>query len=152
DLLSLPVAPRTLVGHRDPIISCTFSPNGAYVLTGAGDGTARLWDMSGAELRSLDDGPGGLLPIFSPDSQHVLPFDEDYLARLWTVDGVELPPFAAKAPPKDRMFTPQVAFSTNGRSLMVTVYDGSARVWDIDGRLLMSIECDRDTEMRYSLS
>lgn len=35
----------TLTGHASPILCCSLSPTGKYAATGAGDATARIWDM-----------------------------------------------------------------------------------------------------------
>src|SRR5439155_11691689 len=35
-----------LKGHTDTVTSAAFSPDGARVLTGSHDGTAKLWDAS----------------------------------------------------------------------------------------------------------
>lgn len=35
----------TLSGHASPILCCSLSPTGRYAATGAGDATARIWDM-----------------------------------------------------------------------------------------------------------
>jgi ribosome assembly protein 4 len=36
----------TLSGHASPILCSVFSPSGSLLLTGAGDKTARLWDLT----------------------------------------------------------------------------------------------------------
>src|SRR5277367_6927276 len=33
-------------GHQSPILCASFSPTGNLLATGAGDATARLWDLS----------------------------------------------------------------------------------------------------------
>jgi hypothetical protein len=37
-----------LIGHRGPVTSVAFSPDGKRVVTGSSDNTARVWDLSGA--------------------------------------------------------------------------------------------------------
>ncbi|MHC4244903.1 MAG: WD40 repeat domain-containing protein [Planctomycetota bacterium] len=36
---------RTFGGHTDWVLSVAFSPDGARVLTGNYDGTARIWEL-----------------------------------------------------------------------------------------------------------
>lgn len=45
---------REFSGHGDDIIVTAFSSDGAYILTGSGDGTARLWETaSGKEVQQF---------------------------------------------------------------------------------------------------
>ena len=45
------VEKRTLSGHSSYVTSCSFSPDGASVLSGSGDKTLKIWDAAtGARL------------------------------------------------------------------------------------------------------
>ena len=47
------VKKRTLSGHSRDVTSCSFSPDGASVLSGSEDTTLKIWDAAtGARLRS----------------------------------------------------------------------------------------------------
>ena len=42
---------RTLRGHSSDVISCSFSPDGASVISGSGDSTLKMWDaVTGASF------------------------------------------------------------------------------------------------------
>ena len=46
------VEKRTLRGHFRVVTSCSFSPDGASVLSGSDDRTLKIWDAAtGARLR-----------------------------------------------------------------------------------------------------
>jgi len=73
---------RTLVGHKGPVFSAVFSPDGRRVLTCAGDNTARIWDaVTGKQVQMLT-GPRAAqrafhkaavaIAQFSPDGRRVL--------------------------------------------------------------------------------
>ena len=62
-----------------------FSPDGARVLTGSFDKTARLWDAAtGKEIRAFKGHESWVLSVaFSPDGARVLTGSADHTARLW---------------------------------------------------------------------
>lgn len=46
------------VGHRTPILCAAVAPDEKALATGSGEGTIRIWDLSGGELRSILVYPG----------------------------------------------------------------------------------------------
>jgi WD40 repeat protein len=38
---------RTFVGHSSTVLSVAASPDGRFALSGSGDNTLKLWDLSG---------------------------------------------------------------------------------------------------------
>jgi hypothetical protein len=61
-----------IVGHTGAVNSAAFSPDGARIVTGSDDNTARIWDAeTGAELVRLESHAGGVFSAaFSPDRAH----------------------------------------------------------------------------------
>jgi hypothetical protein len=54
------VMPREpLKGHRGTVFSAAFSPDGKRIVTGSGDGTARVWDAATGEQIQALEGPRG---------------------------------------------------------------------------------------------
>jgi len=67
---SLPLEGRVLSGHRFPVYSLTFSPDGRRLASGSLDNTARLWDVEqGREIRSFPGTSAFVSLDFSADGQ-----------------------------------------------------------------------------------
>jgi WD40 repeat protein len=65
-----------LEGHQGYVFSVAFSPDGRLALTGSGDGTARVWEVStGRELAQLGGHSGKVRGVsFSPDGRLAISF------------------------------------------------------------------------------
>ena len=74
-----------LGGHEASVLTAAFSPDGNSVVTGAQDGTARLWDARTGRQRALLSGHDWhvVAAEFSPDGRRVLTASEDKTARVW---------------------------------------------------------------------
>jgi hypothetical protein len=75
----------TLKGHANYVFSVAFSPEGARIVTGSGDKTARVWDAeSGRELLTLKGHAGPVSSVaFSPDGTRIITGSGDKTARVW---------------------------------------------------------------------
>ena len=117
-----------LKGHESIVTSVAFSPDGARILTGSYDNTARLWGVTaGEELFVLK---GHAYPVrsvaFSPDGARVLTGSDDATARLWDAQtGAEL--LVLKGHTASVM---SVAFSPDGARLLTGSFDSTTRLWD----------------------
>jgi hypothetical protein len=77
----------TLARHTAPVRAIAFSPDGARILTGSLDDTARLWTAAtGEAVATLAGHTGAVVAVaFSPDGTRVLTGSWDETARLWPV-------------------------------------------------------------------
>jgi WD40 repeat protein len=134
---------HVLRGHMGAIRAVSFSPNGKYLVTGADDKTARIWDVdSGTLLHVLRDHQRYVAnAIFSPDSTVLATVSEKTL-RFWNVEDGSL--FHRALASTDWVTT--VDFKRPDGELIVTAgSEGVARVWDVDtGALLFELRGHTD--------
>jgi WD40 repeat protein len=113
------------------------------VVTGNGDGTARIWDAgNGAQLKILrgDRRDEVNSAVFSPDGERVVTASEDQTARIWDADSgaqlMRLPGYGG--------YVESAAFSPDGERVVTGNGDGTARIWDADnGAQLKILRGDR---------
>ena len=144
DLKAPPGTPvRLLKGHTNAVLSLAFSPDGQRILSGSGDDTARLWDVS----TPLDTGPSTALEagVSTPlDTGVSTPLDTGVSTALEAglqtgktlkiLRGHEAPIYA-------------VAFSPDGARLVTGSDDHTLRLWDGDGNLVKVLTGHTDDVM-----
>src|SRR5687767_11399814 len=74
--------------HSGGVFSVAFSPDGATLASGSGDGSVRLWDVAsrrqlGSPLTGNSNAVGSV--AFSPDSKTLASGSADSSVRLWDV-------------------------------------------------------------------
>jgi WD40 repeat protein len=117
------------LGHSLPVIAVAFSPDGRWALTGSGDKTARLWEVTtGKEIRRLEGHSAPVYSVaFSPDGRWALTGSGDTTARLWEVaTGKEIRRLEGHSRAVE-----SVAFSPDGRWALTGSDDKTARVWEV---------------------
>ena len=118
-------------GHL--VVSVAFSPDGAKVLTGSKDTTAKLWDAeTGAEIRTFSGHTYQVSSVaFSPDGTKVLTGSYlDGAARLWdAATGEEIRTFSG-----DTTGVRSVAFSPDGTKILAGggPPDYAPKLWDAE--------------------
>jgi WD40 repeat protein len=114
-----------------PVESVAFSPDGTKFATAAWDGHARVVDLkTNRELLSLKhQGQYVHAAVFSPDGKSIATGSNDSsgFVRLWdATTGAPLKSFYGHT---DAVLS--VRFSKDGRKLLTSSYDNTARLWDV---------------------
>ncbi len=117
---------KTILVHANSVQSIAFSPDGSRLLSGSYDKTARVWDINtGQELLRLTGFPSDIPSIsYSPDGNFIAVANTT--ASIWDANtGMRL----FDIPSKGHLY--EVAFSPDGKRLVLTSQDASIQVWDV---------------------
>jgi WD40 repeat protein/serine/threonine protein kinase len=134
---------RVLRGHRHPVTSVAFSPNGRNLVSASDDPVVKLWDVeTGNEVLTFPKGhTNGITCVaFSPSGRQVASAGLDQTIRRWNVvpreDGTltaePLPPLEGHTKP-----VTCVAYSPDGKHLASAdraslEKDSQVRIWDAE--------------------
>jgi len=119
-----------LSGHASFVLAAAYSPDGARIVTGSADRTARIWDArTGAQLAVLSGHRGSVnFPAYSRDGTRIATAGADKTVRIWDArTGAYLGVLTGH---RDEVNC--VAFSPDGRRVLTASEDGTARIWDAD--------------------
>ncbi|OQR64533.1 DNA-binding protein [Streptomyces maremycinicus] len=125
-----------LGGHRGPVNSVAFAPDGRTLATASSDGTVTLRRLADRRTTATFAMTGRVRSVaFSPDGRTLAAGATHAPVRLWGTAG-----HRTKAVlPTSTVGARAVAFDPRGRALAVAAGDGTVQVWDTDrGRLVAS--------------
>ena len=146
---------QNYVGHKDVVVSVSFSSNGEYILSGSLDKTARVWDLSGKEIIALKNQRSTIsYTSFLPDCKTILIASEDKTIHIWDANGTLLQIIEcfkndissdAYLTNTERFEDEKpyfyVTLSPNGRNMLTSSEeDNVVRLWDVRGNLLQSFK------------
>ena len=132
---------QSLKGHRLLVDSVSFSPNSEKIASTSRDDTVKIWTRQGkgykqekpdqnfTRLSSIGDSSVS----FSPNSKNPTIAVADTQGIVWFMDTnrkLKHPPFPAHKSPILR-----VSLSPDGKSVATASEDGTAKMWNLDGKL-----------------
>jgi GTPase SAR1 family protein len=121
---------RVLRGHEGFIVSVTTFPDGWRALSGAVDGTVRVWDLrTGVQLHRIGSYKTAVLSVVGlPDGRRVLSGYKRGALRLWDIEDQRRPRLL-------RGHTDDVwslSLTPNGKQALSGSGDKTVRLWDLD--------------------
>lgn len=114
------------------------TPDGEHMVTGSGDGNARLWDLdTGEVVRTLGGGRTVTAVGCSPDGLLLLTGHDDAAVNLWNMGtGNFIRAFTGHGGDADKAIN-TVAFSPDGSKVLTGSSDSTAKLWNTNtGELL----------------
>lgn len=122
--------------HKGMVYSIDFSPDGRRILTASADGTVKIWDMQGRFVKTLSLHKAVVTSaLFSKDGRRVLTVSDGAAsAKLLDLDGKSLVSFDHSSGVYSAVFSP------NGSRVLTASGDGTARIWNLEGRLLAELD------------
>ena len=128
---------KTCKGHADWLTSVDVSKDGEWLLTGSIDKTARLWSvatgMQIGEISGTDQAVN--CAVFGFQDRYVVTVGDDNVLRTWQTKNQQ--PKVTLTGHTDRIT--QIASSPVANILVSVSLDTTARIWDIERELEVSI-------------
>ncbi|MBL8848700.1 MAG: hypothetical protein JNG89_03410, partial [Planctomycetaceae bacterium] len=125
------------------VSAVAYSPDGARLITGSWDHSARIWDTAtGRVIRQLTGGHLGSVTQVAclPDGVHVITAGDDGAIRLWNAETGELEQTPIQ---ESGAAVLGLALSQDGHVAATVSTDNVLRIWDLqDRRLLDSWKAD----------
>lgn len=123
-------------GHGDEVLSCTYTPDSQFVVSGGWDGCVRLWDAANGELvrfYQVSDRPVTVVAV-TPDGKKILSGSLDGLLALWDL-ATGQPSAGIRGDPQTSTFLAHtrplssIGFVHEGDTLVTGSWDSNLILW-----------------------
>jgi WD40 repeat protein len=118
----------------DRIDDLVFSPNGKIIATASSNRTAKLWNLQGKEIATLNHDAWIHKIVFSPDGKTVATASSNGIAKLWNLQGGLI------ATLKHNRQVVDVVFSPDSKTVATASFDGTAKLWNLQGKEIATFQ------------
>ncbi|KAJ7462978.1 hypothetical protein FB451DRAFT_1495082, partial [Mycena latifolia] len=142
-----------LRGHTACVTSVAFSPDGKWVVSGADDHTARIWDIETHQQQLGKDFTAHTHDVtsvaFSPNGSRVVSGSHDRTVRIWSPDTHQQ---IGETLVGHTDGIRSVAFSPNGTHIASGSHDHTVRIWDAETHLQIGVVIPAHTDHVSSIA
>jgi len=152
-------------GHEGRIRRVAFLPDGKQILTGAEDGTIRLWDVNCATpsaqecntpVRIFVDHVDGEVKAIAlrPNSNQFISASNDNTLKLWDISCLQPTPQQCESPVRvfeggHTLEVNDLAFTSDGKRVLSSSEDATMVLWDVEtGQPLKQFQHPDQAEIR----
>lgn len=122
-----------LTAHEGEVVDISFSPDGNIIATASQDGTVKLWDLEGKQIKSFSAANNAKFwgISFSPKGQILAAASTDGTVRLWRLNGKHIEEVEPLKVSKGWVW--DISFSPDGQVLASADSSGTVKLWQFDG-------------------
>ncbi|KAF5324287.1 hypothetical protein D9619_011432 [Psilocybe cf. subviscida] len=122
-------AVELVMQNGSSVNSVAFSQDGSHIVSGSGDNTVRIWNVTTGETEAVLKGHTSHVEsvAFSQDGSHIVSGSWDNTVRIWNVTTGET---EAVLKGHTNSVT-SVAFSQDGSHIVSGSYDNTVRIWNV---------------------
>lgn len=115
------------------IYEAQLSPDGQFILTASADKMARIWNLEGQEVASLEHFFPVKSAAFSPNGERILTRTKGNAAKVWDQQGNIITELGHQGE------LTLAEFSSSGKLIITGAKDNTVKVWNTSGKLLFSL-------------
>lgn len=122
-----------LTGHEEEVVDISFSPDRNIIATASQDGTVKLWNLEGKQIKSFSAANNAKFwgISFSPKGQILAAASTDGTVRLWRLNGKDIEEVEPLKVSKGWVW--DISFSPDGQVLASADSSGTVKLWQFDG-------------------